>query len=115
MSEFLNELRNVKLIRRPELREITQVPDSTWDVWEKNGNAPKGFLLGPRLKVWRLSEVAEWIDQRAANPVKEAYSPGRAKQIERQKESDATQKLAAQILAKPELAARVAALLGADK
>jgi prophage regulatory protein len=102
-----------KLIRRPELRAITSVPDSTWDSWEKRGDAPKGILLGPRVKAWRLSEVSAWIESRAINPAKEAYSPGRAKQIEKQKQqqSDA-EKLAAQLSERPELMAKIAALLG---
>lgn len=74
-----NALSMKQTIRRPELRKIVPLADTTIYGMEQRGEFPQRFYLTPRCVVWNLAEVEDWIEQRrrASNTaaVKRAPSP----------------------------------------
>lgn len=60
-----SDLANVRrTIRRPELRRIVPLADTTIYELEQRGEFPRRFYLTPRCVVWDLAEVEAWIEQR---------------------------------------------------
>lgn len=55
-----------RIIRKPEVREITGMSDSTVRRMEIVGRFPKRLRLGGAACGWLLSEINEWMLQRAA-------------------------------------------------
>ncbi len=53
-----------RVIRRPELRKIVPLADTTIYEMEQRGEFPKRFFLTPRCVVWNLAEVEAWLDER---------------------------------------------------
>lgn len=53
-----------RTIRRPELRQIVPLADTTIYEMEQRGEFPKRFNLTPRCVVWDLDEVQVWIEER---------------------------------------------------
>lgn len=53
-------------IRRPELRRIVPLADTTIYEMEQRGEFPRRFHLTPRCVVWSLAEVETWIRERRA-------------------------------------------------
>lgn len=53
-----------RTIRRPELRRIVPLADTTIYELEQRGEFPRRFNLTPRCVVWDLAEVEAWIDER---------------------------------------------------
>lgn len=53
-----------RVIRRPELRKIVPLADTTIYEMEQRGEFPKRFFLTPRCVVWDLAEVDAWLDER---------------------------------------------------
>lgn len=53
-----------RTIRRPELRQIVPLADTTIYEMEQRGDFPKRFNLTPRCVVWDLDEVQTWIEER---------------------------------------------------
>uniref|UniRef100_UPI002E2686E4 helix-turn-helix transcriptional regulator n=1 Tax=Mesorhizobium xinjiangense TaxID=2678685 RepID=UPI002E2686E4 len=53
-----------RAIRRPELRKIVPLADTTIYEMERRGEFPKRFFLTPRCVVWDLSEIEAWIEDR---------------------------------------------------
>ncbi|MBS7703012.1 AlpA family phage regulatory protein [Chelatococcus asaccharovorans] len=51
-----------RAIRRPELRKIVPLADTTIYEMEQRGEFPKRFFLTPRCVVWNLAEVEAWLD-----------------------------------------------------
>ena len=50
-----------RTIKKPELRQMVPLADSTiWEM-EQKGQFPKRFLLTPRCVVWDLAEVEAWL------------------------------------------------------
>lgn len=66
-------------IRRPELRQIVPLGDTTIYEMEQRGEFPRRFYLTARCVVWYLAEVEAWIEQRRrdshADTVKRAPTP----------------------------------------
>ncbi len=66
-------------IRRPELRKIVPVADTTIYEMEQRGEFPRRFHLTPRCVVWDLAEVEAWIEERRlasdASQMKRAPAP----------------------------------------
>lgn len=54
-----------RIIRKPELRKIVGLSDTS--IWrlEKSGEFPKRVQLGAGAVGWLLSEVMEWLDGKA--------------------------------------------------
>lgn len=55
-----------RTIRRPELRRIVPLADTTIYEMEQRGEFPRRFHLTPRCVVWSLAEVETWIGERRA-------------------------------------------------
>lgn len=53
-----------RTIRRPELRHIVPLADTTIYEMEQRGEFPRRFNLTPRCVVWDLDEVQAWIEER---------------------------------------------------
>jgi prophage regulatory protein len=67
MEDNSKDTSKFKLIAREPLRfEITEVHENTWRDWEQQGLAPKSIPLGPRARGWLISELRDWVQQRAA-------------------------------------------------
>ena len=64
-----------KTIRRPQLRELVPLADSTIYEMEQRGEFPRRFALSPRCVVWDLEEVEAWLASRRSTPVVRAQSP----------------------------------------
>lgn len=66
-------------IRRPELRKIVPLADTTIYEMEQRGEFPRRFHLTSRCVVWDLAEVEAWIEERRrasdAAMIKRAPSP----------------------------------------
>lgn len=68
-----------RVIRRPELRKIVPLADTTIYEMEQRGEFPKRFFLSPRCVVWDLAEVEAWLDNRRhaseTNALRKAPAP----------------------------------------
>lgn len=68
-----------RTIRRPELRQIVPLSDTTIYEMEQRGEFPRRFYLTSRCVVWDLSEIEAWLKERRqasdAQQVKRAPSP----------------------------------------
>lgn len=53
-----------RTIRRPELRRIVPLANTTIYEMEQRGEFPRRFNLTPRCVVWDLDEVHAWIEER---------------------------------------------------
>ncbi|TIO48845.1 MAG: AlpA family phage regulatory protein [Mesorhizobium sp.] len=66
-------------IRRPELRKIVPLADTTIYEMERRGEFPRLFHLTSRCVVWDLAEVEAWVEERRrasdAAIIKRAPSP----------------------------------------
>ncbi len=65
-----------RAIRRPELRKIVPLADTTIYEMERRGEFPRRFALTRRCVVWDLGEIEAWLAERkraadgpAADPV----------------------------------------------
>jgi predicted DNA-binding transcriptional regulator AlpA len=58
------EALSMQAIRRPELRKIVPLSDTTIYEMEQRGEFPRRFYLTPRCAVWNLAEVEAWITER---------------------------------------------------
>jgi prophage regulatory protein len=58
-----------RAIRRPELRRLVPLADTTIYEMEKRGEFPRRFALTRRCVVWDLGEIEAWLAERkqAAN------------------------------------------------
>jgi len=43
--------------RLPQVLALIPISKSTWWKWVREGKAPKGTKIGPRITVWRESEI----------------------------------------------------------
>ncbi len=57
-------LQSGRTIRRPELRKIVPLGDTTIYEMEQRGEFPRRFYLTARCVVWDLNEVEAWIEER---------------------------------------------------
>ena len=64
-----------RTIRRPQLREMVPLADSTIYEMEQRGEFPRRFALSPRCVVWDLAEVEAWLAARRSAPISRAQSP----------------------------------------
>lgn len=53
-----------RAIRRPELRKIVPLADTTIYEMERRGEFPRRFSLTRRCVVWDLGEVEAWLAER---------------------------------------------------
>lgn len=59
---------NNKLLRLPQVREITGLGRSSLYAKIKTGEFPAPVNLGVRAVAWRAADVAGWVDSRIRNP-----------------------------------------------
>jgi len=68
-----------RTVRRPELRKIVPLADTTIYEMEQRGKFPQRFYLTSRCVVWDLAEVEAWIEERRqasdAERIKRAPAP----------------------------------------
>ncbi|PZR34093.1 AlpA family transcriptional regulator [Caulobacter segnis] len=66
-----------RAIRRPELRKLVPLADTTIYEMEKRGEFPRRFPLTRRCVVWDLAEVESWLKARkAAATSPDSCAPG---------------------------------------
>lgn len=67
-----------RAVRRPELRMIVPLADTTIYEMEQRGEFPRRFYLTSRCVVWDLAEVEAWIEERrqASNAEQIKRAPG---------------------------------------
>lgn len=53
-----------RLVRRPEVEDMTGLSRSTINDWMKHKDFPKPVRLGSRLVAWRESDLSEWLSER---------------------------------------------------
>ena len=53
-----------RTVRRPELRKIVPLANTTIYEMEQRGEFPRRFFLTSRCVVWDLAEVEAWIEER---------------------------------------------------
>lgn len=70
-----------RVIRRPELRKIVPLADTTIYEMEQRGEFPKRFFLTPRCVVWDLAEVEIWLDERRRASETDALRKARAPDV----------------------------------
>jgi prophage regulatory protein len=64
-----------RTIKKPELRQMVPLADSTiWEM-EQKGQFPRRFLLTPRCVVWDLAEIEAWLKLRRDRPIPRAAGP----------------------------------------
>jgi len=56
-----------RVIRRPKLRLIVPIADSSIYEMEQRGEFPRRFYLSSRCVAWDLGEVEAWLRQRRAD------------------------------------------------
>ena len=56
----------LRTIRRPELKLMVPLADSTIYEMELRGEFPRRFSLSPRCVVWDLAEVQAWLEVKRA-------------------------------------------------
>ena len=52
-----------QLLRINEVSQLTSLARSTINLWVAQGKFPRPTTLSPTIKVWRLDELKDWIDQ----------------------------------------------------
>lgn len=57
-----------RTIRRPEVRQIVPLAETTIYEMERRGEFPRRFNLTPRCVVWDLAEVGAWVEERKRAP-----------------------------------------------
>jgi len=62
------EASNNQLLRIQEVSNLTSLAKSTINLWVTQGKFPKPLMLSPTVKVWRLQQLLDFIDEQ----VKEA-------------------------------------------
>ncbi len=55
-----------KLLRVPEVAELTGIPEATLRFWRHQGTGPRSAKLGRRV-VYREADVLDWIDAQFEN------------------------------------------------
>ena len=56
-------MKEEQFIRLPKVMELVGVQKSAIWKWIGEGTFPKQLKLTPRVSVWKLSEVQEWMDK----------------------------------------------------
>ena len=71
------------VVRRPQLRQIVPLADTTINEMEQRGEFPKRFYLTPRCPVWDLGEVNAWLAERRrdAGPISPPHPDVRQRKV----------------------------------
>lgn len=60
---------DAQLLRINDVVRLTTLSKSCINLWVAHGKFPKPITLSPTIKVWRMQQVTDWIDE---NSVREA-------------------------------------------
>jgi len=52
-----------RLLRIQNVGALTTLSKSCINLWVAQGRFPKPITLSPTIKVWRASEISNWIDE----------------------------------------------------
>jgi prophage regulatory protein len=55
-----------QLLRIKDVSDLTSIAKSTINLWVAQGKFPKPMTLSPTIKVWRVQELLEWIDEHSS-------------------------------------------------
>lgn len=58
---------DIGFYRLPQITDLTGMSRSNWWKLVKDGKAPKGIKLSPRITVWKKADIHEYLQQIAAN------------------------------------------------
>ena len=53
-----------KLLRIAVVSTKTTIAKSTINLWVTQGKFPKPLMLSPTVKVWKESDIDDWIDEK---------------------------------------------------
>ena len=59
-----------RFVRAKECSKFFSIGKSTWWRWVNEGRVSPGMLLGPRIRVWQMSELKKLARQIAQDPCK---------------------------------------------
>jgi prophage regulatory protein len=54
-----------QLLRIKEVSSFTSIAKSTINLWVAQGKFPKPIALSPTIKVWKVQQLLDWIDEQA--------------------------------------------------
>lgn len=57
----MESTKGVRLLRLPEVSELTSLGKSTINLWVVQGKFPAPTALSATIKVWRQSDIERWI------------------------------------------------------
>lgn len=70
----MNSIPQVTLLRLSEISKLTSLGKSTINLWVAQGKFPAPMLISPTVKVWRLQQLMDWIDQQDTNNLENKIS-----------------------------------------
>lgn len=50
-------------VRLPQVLAVLPISRSTWWAWIKEGKAPAGIKLSPRITAWRVEDIKQHLEQ----------------------------------------------------
>jgi len=67
LSSFKHDLvQKSQLIRIDEVSAITTLAKSSINLWVAQSKFPKPMILSATVKVWKLQDINQWIDDHSA-------------------------------------------------
>ena len=67
LSSFKHDLvQKSQLIRIDEVSAITTLAKSSINLWVAQSKFPKPMILSTTVKVWKLQDINQWIDDHSA-------------------------------------------------
>jgi prophage regulatory protein len=68
----MDTLKSNRLLRLPEVSELTSLGKSTINLWVAQGRFPKPIALSRTIKVWREIDVHRWASRICGDVVDES-------------------------------------------
>lgn len=62
----MDNINSNRLLRLTEVASLTSLGKSTINLWVAQGKFPTPTTLSTTIKVWRLGEIEQWIEQTCA-------------------------------------------------
>jgi len=54
-----------QLLRIKEVSDLTSIAKSTINLWVVQGKFPKPITLSPTIKVWKMHQLLDWIEEQS--------------------------------------------------
>jgi prophage regulatory protein len=64
-TNIQDAVQHKQLLRIDTVSEITTIAKSSIRLWVAQGRFPKPITLSPVIKVWRLADINNWIEEQA--------------------------------------------------